>query len=207
MAKEIVTAILGLFFSFMIWGADATAQPNHDSFLPNLIETNAVLSATWWPVSDDTDLLCIVSTPKSKSSGPADSVLSVFVKSQNKFKKIFEYKPDASPLCLFPTEASEGNLVSIWVSGSGYLVYAFAYSDGQIRMVLDSGSKWMPEITRLDTGHRIYKDTIIITELTWSKDSLSEATNLMPSTAIVYEWDGRKYQIIKTVPWEDRFKP
>lgn len=197
----LVSVVLLVFYPVKLFG-ETRQTPN----LTILLDKEGTESVLRWDVGESSPLLCIVSRPKP-ASGPAESVLSIYRKSKGGYAKIYEYRPDASPISIFPTQDSGGRLITIWGSGSGYIIHSFAYQDKGIKQVLNTGSKWLPEFVLVNTRENTYKERILITELEWRKDPKTGLSDTFPKSAQVYQWNGKTYELIKTVPWQDRFAP
>lgn len=113
----------------------------------------------------------------------------------NKAKPLLSTSPGDSFMSMSSTSDLEPRLITVWVTGSAYMVRIYAYDGGQIRLVLEVGTKAMPEMI-YPTKDAPDQDIVVAKE----KDGYQSVS------ADVYRWNGVGYTLIKQVPWESRFK-
>lgn len=173
---------------FVIFGTLISGQVYAgDSHQNNLTTKNSFVVP--WDVGRDNPLICEV---REENTGNYEvQVFSIIDNANSHRKIIYKHKTIDQPISIFPTKDVGGVLITIWESGSGYHIKAFSYSDQKIHEVLNSGSKYMPELVNMENGGI----KIIITKTEANK----------PIKAMIYSWAGKKYVLQNTVSWEDRF--
>lgn len=173
-----------------------------ETTLSNVLEDGNILAMNYWDAEDES-LLCIVSlhTIKIENTSFPDRRLNFYKKIGDKLKKIYEFKPGDIFLSMYPL-SDNGNLATVWVTGSAYRFYIFSFIDNGIKLVLDEGSKAMPEVVDIDNDG---EDEILITEGAFLIEKDTKKIISRPKSVRVYKWDSKSYKLIKTVPWENRF--
>jgi len=176
----------------------ASNRAQKNSSLSDIIDKENILTILQWDVRDRT-LFCIVAsdTQKTEESTIPFERLSFYEKANHNLMKIHEFE-EMSFLNMF--HLYDGNLMTLWTSGSAVHVNIFTVDDqGKIKLVLQDGVKEMPEIVDVDSDGS--------TELLFSSGSvLQKSSNrVYPESTRVYRWDGNSYNLIKTVPWTTRF--
>ena len=148
-----------------------------------------------WNPQDEVTLACVV----DRGAGDTGEL-----RIRKAAQEIFRFSPDLTPLSIFPTDAANSRLVTIWVSGSGaYRVFIFSYRSGKVIQVLDADSKAMPEFVY---GASANTQRVIISNGEWTVDDRTGVARLRPTSADVYEWDGTSYSVTKGVPWTKRLR-
>ena len=80
------------------------------------------------------------------------SVLTIYKEEGNNLLKIFSFQTPDSILSVYPLGDYNGRLFTTWAGGSAYHFRVFAFVDGQVKQVLDEGSKLAPELMYDDKG-------------------------------------------------------
>jgi hypothetical protein len=173
------------------------------TILIRMLEKNKILAMNYWDTKDVT-LLCVVTshTRKIKNTSYMERRLNIYEKNENNFSSIYEFAPGDSFLSMYPI-SENGNLMTIWVSGSAYRIYIFSLEDKKIKTVLEEGSKLMPEILDIDNDG---SDEILITEGDYLIDNKSKEIISLPQATKIYKWIDNSYKLQKTVPWRNRLK-
>jgi hypothetical protein len=93
---------------------------------------------------------------------------------------------------MYPLGDFNGRLFTTWVGGSAYHLRVWAFVDGQVKQVLDEGTKMVPEFLYDDQG----RESVLITDPVLENGKWT-ATN---GTTAVFKWNGERYERIGTVP-------
>jgi hypothetical protein len=160
------------------------------------------LLAHTWNVAEDKNIYCTVQLPRANAL-PSDSKLILSANG----KTLFTYSPDLDPLSMFTMSEIKPRLMTLWLSGSGaYRLVVFAYTGGKVTQVLDVGSKFLPEFAYSNNQNGSDDEQrIIIANTSWEIDASTGKSVLKPTSADVYRWDGKTYQVKEDVPWLERF--
>jgi hypothetical protein len=145
------------------------------------------------------DVVCLVTEKHDGSKvAPPSRVLRMYRIERGAARQIFEYHSD-NPLDSL-SMINRTTLMAIWATGSGYQYTVFRrVSNGDIRLVLESGGRAHPEVADLEDDGI---PEILIT--TWVlADSRRE---LLPTKTTVYRFKGDKYVQARVVPWAERFR-
>lgn len=171
--------------------------------LSTILKKENVVAMNYWDINDAT-FLCTVTlhSVKVDNNTYPDRKLTFYKKMGAKFKETYQFKPGDFFLSMYPISDS-GNLITVWVTGSAYRFYIFSLVNNEIKLVLDEGSKLMPEIVDIDNDG---EDEILISSGAFLVDAMTKEVISKPESTRVYKWNGKSYKIIKTVPWKDRFK-
>ncbi|MFZ1976696.1 MAG: hypothetical protein WAV76_01965 [Bacteroidota bacterium] len=145
-------------------------------------------------------LMCVYSSRADDSVGTS-SALSFYIENSIDHEKIFQYPIDYHMVGIYQTCEYNGNLIVIWIAGSGYHFTVFSYLEGSVRLVLKGGSKIMPELvlTNVDSEY-----VILITHKIWVEDQKTGEETYIPTMTTVYKWFGDHYDRID-VPYKKRF--
>jgi len=125
-------------------------------------------------------------------------VLTIYREDGNNLAKIFSFETPDSILSVYPLGDYNGRLFTTWVGGSAYHFRVFAFVGGQVKQVLDEGSKLAPELLYDDQG----RESILISEPVIENGQWTAANG----RTMVYKWDGQGYEKIGTVPWVRRLQ-
>ena len=113
------------------------------------------------------------------------------------FKKVFEYETIDSFQTAYTT-IEQDRLLTIWSTGSAHRLRIF-WADGRaIQEVLSVGWKGEPEFVHLTQDNEL---AILI-----PVEDFSQPPPRKPKFAERYQWTGKGYVLVDTVPWEARFK-
>lgn len=163
-----------------------------------LLEQENILAQIYWTVSNHT-YLCVVTFHETESQGITvpHRRLSVFQKVGGNLEKIYDFEPGDIFLSMYPL-AEDGNLMTVWVSGSAYRLYVFSAVEDTIRIVLEEGTKMMPEIVDIDNdGH----NEILVSTGSHLLNKQVDSVLSYPSQTKIYKWRGDSYQLLRTTPW------
>jgi len=178
----------------------ASGQDNY--FIQKLISEGRVIKAIQqWNVEDD-PLLCVYSSMSHDSIG-ISSALSFFQKGNDgNYKEIFHHPIDYHLVAFFQTCEYKGNLLVIWIAGSGYHFTVFSYLNGMVNLVLRGGSKVMPELICSDS---VSDYQILVTHKQWEINKKTGESNYVPIMTAVYKWAKDHYEEID-VSYKKRFE-
>jgi len=209
---SILFAIVTLLASGVI--AMAATMP------PELADASArgtmVSLQTWRPdVDSDTPLTSAIIAPADQTAQPQQSVLVIYQGP----RRIFSLSSERTPISMF-TLGEIGNLATIWEAGDGtYILCIFAYENGKVRKVLEGSSKLMPEFVYaptppgsllVDSNQPVpggyWSERVIIANRDWVHDPKTGASEYLPVSADIFNWDGKRYQVRENVKWTDRLK-
>src|SRR6266481_9665766 len=161
-----------------------------------------LISVVPWSVGDET-LLCVVVqrdvTLTSRDTLPV-RVLTIYRKRGAVLKKLFEDDKADALLEMHPLGEQDARLFTAWTGGSAYHFRVFAFVNGQVKQVLEAGSKGMPEII-IDEDER---ESILITDMEmvgslWTRGAAVATTD-------IYKWNGAAYDKVSPVPWAKRLQ-
>jgi hypothetical protein len=176
-------------------------KDDESTILIRTLEKNKILAMNYWDIKDVT-LLCVVTshTRKIKNTFYMERRLNIYEKNEDNISSIYEFAPGDSFLSMYPI-SEDGNLMTIWVSGSAYRIYIFSLEDKKIKTVLEEGSKLMPEILDIDNDG---SDEILITEGNFLINKDSKEIISLPEKTRIYKWVEKSYKLIETVSWKER---
>lgn len=200
---KLSTVCMVFIMLFLLPGSISSSEEGigDEITLSKILGEENILVMNYWDVNDKT-ILCIVTLNKIKIEDTSflNRRLNFYKKMGDKFKKIYEFNPGDIFLSMYPL-SDNGNLVTVWVTGSAYRFYIFSFIDERIKLVLDEGSKAMPEIVDIDNDG---EDEILITEGAFLTDYKTKKIISRPESTRIYKWEGKSYKLIKTVPWKNR---
>jgi len=124
--------------------------------------------------------------------------MSIYREAGAKLAKIFNFETPDSLLNIYPLGDYNGRLFTTWVAGSAYHFRVRAFVDGQVKQVLNEGTKLPPEFLYDDAG----RESILFTDPAMEKGKWA-ATN---GTTTVFKWNGESYEKIGTVSWSKRLQ-
>ena len=169
----------------------------------NYIEQDkATLMSSVWMPDEKTTLVCKIS--QSQSMSFAELTIIDFDHKTGRSK--FSTAPGDSPLSLFVTSDLHPKLVTVWTTGSAYVIRVYAYNNGEIVEVLSAGSRMMPEFVYATTIPLKNDQQIVISNSEWRQNKKSGTVELKAVSADIYEWNGRTYLVRKNIPWGHRLK-
>lgn len=181
-------------------GIDQRVEPRGATTLKTLTSLERVLAVVPWMVGRDA-LLCVVSERQitvSGETGPA-RFLTVYEMKQETLTPVFDFQTLDSFVKAAPLFETGGRLFTVWSGGSAYHFRAYAWKEGSVRQVLETGSRGMPEI-QIDGDEN---EWILVTEKTLIRNQWRRTRD---SATRIYRWDGNTYQVLATVPWRTRFE-
>jgi hypothetical protein len=156
----------------------------------------SLLALVQWRIAGrDGHLRCEV---LQKAANLHTRVLTIYREDGNNLAKIFSFETPDSILSVYPLGDYNGRLFTIWVGGSAYHFRVFAFVGGQVKQVLDEGSKLAPELMYDEQG----RESVLISEPVIENGHWTAANG----TTTVYKWDGQGYEKIGTVPWVKRLQ-
>lgn len=182
--------------------------------LPMILEKGLVLAMSSWSFIEEEKLMrffCIVTFYQNHIDHETlpGRKLSFYKEKDTKLIKKYEFETGDSFLAMYPLSVTNGNLLTIWGSGSAYHFDVFSFKDNEIKIVLEAGSKALPEIVDLDNDGEyeilIWRNFEPLKNKENKKDGFFETKRLYKwKTADIYKWDGKAYRLIRTVPWASR---
>jgi hypothetical protein len=186
------------------FGSFETIQGIEETTLQKVVAEENVIAIGRWDLIKK-EYLCIVTLQKSQTSGYSipNFQLSFYEKVKDKLVKKYVYETMASFLSLYPI-GEVGNLVTIWVAGSGYQFVIFSASDDKIKIVFDDGSKSIPEIVDIDNDGQY---ELLVTKGDLLINSKTKEVIALPEGRDVYKWDGNTYVKIGFIPWGNKIVP
>lgn len=108
----------------------------------------------------------------------------------------------------------DGNLMTIWTGGSALHFNVFSFNKGIVSVVLEEGSRTMPEIAfpGIQSNSSLFslKETermsvLIIPDWCW--ETTNGKSELHPCVAKVYIWDNKSHAYqMESRKWEERFR-
>jgi hypothetical protein len=166
--------------------------------LPSIVNRQHVLSIVPWTVGNR-DLLTVV-TERRITSGHETGlirVLSIYRKEGEALVKMLDFETLDSFVTAFPLNEVGGRLFVVWTAGSAYHFSVYASVGSNVKQVLGTASRGMPEFVFDSTE----SDSILVTQKMLVN---GEWRRTEDSTTDVYAWDGTKYELVATVPWNMR---
>jgi len=125
-------------------------------------------------------------------------VLTIYREDGTKLAKVFRFETPDSILNVYPLGDYNGRLFTTWVGGSAYHLRVFAFVDGQVKQVLDEGSKVAPELIYDDQG----QESVLVTAPVMENGKWTSTSG----TTTVFKWNGHGYDMIGSVPWAKRLQ-
>ncbi len=156
-----------------------------------------------WIESDYGEYLADITSRRVNVDGSAllSNKLYMYKMKNNKLNKVFEYDAGLDHVyCMYPIGAN--SLMTLWISGSGYHIKLFTINSTDISLSIDSGSSVVPEILDIDNDGLA---EIFISDGAFVVDATTNKVISKPTASHIYKWNGKKYLLTKTVPWETRF--
>ena len=184
-------------------------ENSQETFLPKILGKETVLAMNEWNFLEGEKLkefLCVVTSYRKSFEGGTlpGRKLSFYKKIDDKLIKKYKYETGDSFLTMYPLSEINGNLLTIWGGGSAYHFNVFSLKDNEIRIVLEAGSKALPEIADIDNDGEY---EILIWAGNFEVLKTKENTELsFFEKKRIFKWQTADiYKLIKTVPWENRF--
>jgi hypothetical protein len=194
------------FTGAIVLCVSVTILPSHRAVAQDPAETTStrplkgkdVLSKAHWRVTGkEGHLLCEVSQMTvAKTDVSTGRTLTIYRQDNGRLAKIFALETPDAILNLYPLGDYNGRLFTTWIGGSAYHVRVFAFADGQVKEVLEEGSKVPPELLYDDKGQEsVLISAPVIENGRWTS---------VNGTTTVFKWNGRGYDKLGTVPWLER---
>jgi hypothetical protein len=160
-------------------------------------EKNLVAAVQWRVAGKQGHLRCEVWQQASvaKDNG-FTRTLSIYREHDGTLAKVFTFETPDSLLNVYPLGDYDARLFTTWVGGSAYHVRVFTVVDGQVKEVLEQGTRVAPEVLYDDQG----RETVLITSPVMENGKWT----LVSGTTTVFKWNGEKYETIGTAPWAKR---
>jgi hypothetical protein len=177
----------------------ASAQDN--VLIQRLMGDGKIIKAMLPWNAEHADIVCIHSSQIGDSLGTSDA-LSFYQKDSLGYREVFHFESGYPLVGIFQDCEYKGNLIATWIAGSGYGVTAFSYANHQVKVVLDDGSKILPEFAYV--GSRLRYD-VIVPQHDWVMDRKKGHSVSVRDSARVYRWEGNRYQSVK-LPWQKRIE-
>jgi len=156
---------------------------------------NLLALVRWRVPGSEGHLLCEV---LQEAAASPSRVLTVYRDDGAKLSKLFRFETPDSILNVYPLGDYNGRLFTTWVGGSAYHLRIFAFMDGQVKQVLDEGSKIAPELIYDAQG----QESVLVTTPVMENGKWIATTG----TTTVFKWNGHGYDRIGTVPWAKRLQ-
>lgn len=123
--------------------------------------------------------------------------------SENNGNILYSFHTIDYPVAVLPLGDDSANLMVIWETGSAFHIQVFSFNNGKVSKVLDTGSKYYPELFYENENSGAM--TIMITNTGWiNKEGINE---LIPVSATRYSWNKTRYVELPDIPWKERFSP
>jgi hypothetical protein len=116
-------------------------------------------------------------------------------------KKVFQYDQEEYSGLLSIRWMNTSSIMAIWATGSATVVTLFRVIDKDIKLVLEVGTKFSPEVIDLD-GDGI--NEVLISEGSWIAGKDGKRV-FKPTKTSIYRFQKDKYIETKAVPFENRF--
>jgi hypothetical protein len=123
--------------------------------------------------------------------------MTVYRKDKSALTRVYKMETADWFFSAYPLR-EDGRLLVIWGSGSAYRIRVYAYQDTSVQEILDKASRDLPEVSFDDSG----RESILLSDPAIVNGSWKSSAG----TTAVYKWDGKNYQLIGNVPWENRFQ-
>lgn len=191
-------SLLVIFFIAILSFNSPTARAGASTAKKNREEV-AIISSVWTP-NEETRLICWVRY--SESAPTPELVIDKVI--QGKEKRIFSTVPGDNPLSMFASSDLDPKLITVWTTGSAYMIRVYTYDKDAVKEVLTAGSKMMPEFVYSDKGQMTNDQMIVISNLGWVLNKQTGLSELKPVSADIYRWKGKSYTVEKNVPWSLR---
>jgi hypothetical protein len=160
---------------------------------------NLLALARWRVAGTEGHLLCEVKQ-EIAATGVAlpTRVLTIYREDGAKLVQVFKFETPDSVLNMYPLGDYNGRLFTTWVGGSAYHLRVWAVVDGQVKQVLDEGTKIAPEFLYDYQG----RESIFITDPALESGKWTAKNGI----TTVFKWTGHAYEKIGAVPWAKRLQ-
>jgi hypothetical protein len=187
------------------FGSFRSVQGTEETTFQKVVGKENVIAIGRWNLIKK-EYSCIVTLQKSQTQGYSipNFQLSFYEKVKDKLVKKYIYETMASFLCSYPLADAGGNLVTIWVGGSGLQFLVFSNRDHEVQIVFDDGSKSMPEIVDIDNDGQY---ELLITKGDFLINYKTKEVISLPEGRDVYKWNGNTYVKIGFIPWGNNLAP
>ncbi|HEX2868470.1 MAG TPA: hypothetical protein VHO03_15615 [Ignavibacteriales bacterium] len=122
--------------------------------------------------------------------------------SENNGKILYSYQTIDYPIAVFPLGDDSANLMVTWETGSAFHIKVFSFNSGEVSKVLDTGSKYYPELFFENENSGAI--AIMVTNTGWVKNKKG-INELVPVSATRYLWNKTGYIQLPDIPWKERF--
>lgn len=196
MQKRLNLGLLGTMFVL----AASLASADTSARVAQTLADGGVLLVHTWETADDTSLMAVILAESEKPRTGAFRFAIYRGKSA-----IISTSSFLTPLSMFSTSELDPKLVVIWISGDGtYRVEIYLYSHHEVIKVLDCESKMMPEFVYSSDYRK--GQLLIVSHLDWRVEPQTGRRVFVPVTADIYGWNGKGYEIRRTIPWDQRLR-
>lgn len=163
----------------------------------------------WYPILEKTsdEYLCVVIRHPINIHGLSTAFyrLSFYKVNGNKLFNTYAYDSDvAEPFESLTPIVNAGNRILVTfsrASGPHYLV--FALIDGEIRIVLNESIEGPLEMIDIDNDGDL---EIFLTDKGPVRNAITKEIIIYPEETEVFRWNGKNYELIRRVPWKNRFQ-
>lgn len=196
-----LTRTIGLCFALTLLTSFMAVAQGQTSSSPTVSSPGGeklVGMARWRVAGKQGRLLCQVSEQSAEAERSPMRVLSVYREERAELARIFNFETPDSLLNIYALGDYDGRLFTTWVAGSAYHLRVWAFVGGQVKQVLDEGTKMAPEFLYDDQG----RESVLITEPVMENGKWA-STN---GTTTVFKWNGQSYDKLGTVPWAKRLQ-
>ena len=170
--------------------------------------TEQILGFALWGVSTETNPLAVVisSSPVEGSGGQPIAIgsqLRVFRDTGSTVHMISKVDPKAAPLSQFLVREVDGLMVTTWVTASAFrtIVLQYVPSEKRVRVLLEVGSKGLPEILYPFTHGNI----LALTIQDYRPGTIGLPSADTPTTVYLFNETGDHTETHTT--WSARFSP
>jgi len=169
--------------------------------LPQVTSHSRLVATNDWSLNDRT-YLCVVTQLLEQTNSLGNRRLEFYERAKDKLQLKYSFETGDWFLSVYPLKDVDGNLMTIWGGGSAYHIVIFSEIGEDVKIVLRTGSYFMPEIADVDNDGEY---ELIVSE---GKNiiSVDHKQIVLPESATVLKWVGKRYTRIWAGPWADRLK-
>lgn len=157
--------------------------------------TELLMAYIWY--TDKYDVLCFATIEDEK---PLEKKLEFYNKKNSRLEKIYEYI--GIDTIMYSEPLGKDNLLTVWETATALRVRIFSLLNGKITVSFEAGTKVSPEIIDIDNDGIA---EILISNGSFSYDSITNKIISYPDKVNVYKCDGHKIYLWRTVSWKNRF--